>query len=236
MGSGAAKQKTTVTKVMVRSKEHQRSEEEEEATTSAASPGLLALEDGGEDEVIEVKSAPSQPRPKGIPVPAMCLNPKAAPRKEAAAAAARAADVAAEKENVAKVSNFSPRSFSSDEDILPTGDSIQNGSALAHLGVAPKKVEAYVPKEKFGDVLKAGYEERAKQRNDWLRSLSENKVPDSMFVKLDVPGVIEPAKESAGFSDTRRPLSVLREPDIMDEVRKFNVKMHRTDMPMAAGA
>merc|ERR1712178_330843 len=110
--------------------------------------------------------------------------------------------------------SFSPRSFSSDE---------------AEKLNPPVVV---IPKPAFAEVLKEGYQRCAQERAEWLKGLSASPEDPPVF-KVDPTVCGTGAKQESGFNATRRPLSVLRDPDIVDEVRKWNVQMKRDEVPHA---
>jgi hypothetical protein len=122
-------------------------------------------------------------------------------------------DVQAESPRVAaKKYSLSPRSISSDEGP----------------GITFQPEVLINPKMAFAQVLREGYERRAQERAAWLRDFDDAPV-NSISTPVVVP------KPGFSLNDTRLQQPALRDPDtsIVDEVRKWNVKMHRAEAPMA---
>lgn len=122
-----------------------------------------------------------------------------------------------------KFSNLTPRSFSSDEDSSGPG-------AQTHI---PKNIA-------FAQALREGYERRAQERSDWLKSLDGAAVEPAV-AKTDADArrtwtrSFGAGKQAPGFNDTRRPQPALRDTDIMEQVRKWNVQKgaYREEVPKA---
>lgn len=114
--------------------------------------------------------------------------------------------------------NLSPRSISSDE-----------GSVAD----APKQSPLpAIPKAKFSDDLQCNYAIRAQERSAWLKSLGDADA-DPVFVKAGTRanGGVGRLIVGSGFDSTQRQSPSLREPDIMQQVRKWNVLMNRDEVP-----
>lgn len=115
---------------------------------------------------------------------------------------------------------LSARSFSSDE-----GDEgVETDPEFSDEGIPVETPK--VAQVAFADVLKEGYERRAHERANWLNSLTERREHESQGpVKTSI--VHNPMRTfgvGSRFNETRLAPPALRDPDIFDQVRKWNVE------------
>lgn len=238
MGSGAAKQ-PKIKKIYVHSKDTENFEDEEKSLDGDGAPprpiGEPSVADASGLEALAAKStakarveASVDPNPK---VSAGTVTKSASKIK-----------VPGSKPNAGKnADDFSPRSFSSDEGENPFGFKDEGGKGdnpfkdfNLDQAAATEPTPYVIPKPAFAEVLKEGYQRQAQERSDWLRSLAAAHV-EPVVLKADEQTLGTRANHGTGFNDTKPKPAVLRDPDIFAEVRKWNTKMKRDEVPMFGG-
>lgn len=85
-------------------------------------------------------------------------------------------------------------------------------------GMANPLPEA-APKLAFAEVLREGYQRRAQERQDWLKSFGEATLEHTAPHSDSQQAYGTHAKQERGLDATRRPPPPLRDPDIFEEVR-----------------
>lgn len=220
MGSGSGKQPKIKT-IYVQSKNEVHCAEDDESNKLpeyfSSGPPVAASSSTDEPDVIDMPTRPQTELNEMAGLEDLKLN--ASPAMLAADFSSGALHTP-KRNGDRNVDTLSPRSFSSDEDDRGTYS----------------KPAVAIPKPAFAQVLQEGYERRAQDRAAWLKSIDGMQADPAVF-KVDQQASSMSSKQDrskdVGFNDTRRPSSVLRDPDIFEEVRKFNIKMKRDEMPYA---
>lgn len=260
MGSGAAKQ-PEIKKIYVKSKEDITCDDDEEefrssdstaAASSAAAPVTYA------EQIRLIKSASEQPTGQIPPLPP--LQRASSPAGDATLPVSRPRAAMEAQEGPSALEDVKPTDLGSSStkpgnvktkkqvhEVLEVGsieldgqvyyldsDRLSPRSASSDEGDVAEPLPEVIPKIAFAEVLREGYQRRAQERHNWLNSFGEatfEHTAPKADKQADNQASGTSDKQGFGFDATRRPPPVLRDPDIFEQVRKWNVRMHRDEVP-----
>jgi len=252
MGSGAAKQPHT-RKIYVKSKDDVTCDEEEDRSIDLGTSVSSSAAPTTYDEQIKlIKSASEQPTGQIPPLPPLQRASSPAGDITMPVSRPRAAMEAQEwpsaledvKPRVVGSTSAKPGNAKKPAHEVIEVESVELDGKVYNLDsdkLSPRSVSSdegdladplpeVIPKIAFAEVLREGYKSRAQERQNWLKSFGDATF-DHTAPKADNQAFGTSDKRGLGLDATRRPPPALRDPDIFEQVRKWNVSVHRDEIP-----